>query len=100
MELKIYRTKEEQLLQGCLKRDSNAQRQLYELYSSKMYGLCYRYVKNPMEAEDILVTSFTKIFERIEQFKGEGSFEGWIRRIMVNEALSYLRKNRSMYVET
>jgi RNA polymerase sigma-70 factor (ECF subfamily) len=53
-----------------------------------------------MTAEDILITAFTKIFEKIGQFKSEGSFEGWIRRIVVNEALTYLRKNRSMYLET
>jgi len=53
-----------------------------------------------MTAEDILITAFTKIFEKIEQFKSEGSFEGWIRRIVVNEALTYLRKNKSMYLET
>jgi RNA polymerase sigma factor (sigma-70 family) len=100
MELKIYRTKEEQLLQGCRKRDSNAQRQLYELYSSKMYGICYRYVKDSMEAEDILVTSFMKVFEKIQQFKSEGSFEGWIRRIVVNEALMALRKKNHLYIET
>jgi RNA polymerase sigma factor (sigma-70 family) len=100
MELKIYRTKEDKLLQGCLKRDSNAQRQLYELYSSKMYGICYRYVKDPMEAEDILVTSFMKVFEKISQFKSEGSFEGWIRRIVVNEALMALRKKNHLYIET
>lgn len=56
--------------------------------------------KDKMEAEDVLVVSFTKVFNRIDQFKGEGSFEGWLRRIIVNEALSYLRKNKSMYVET
>lgn len=53
-----------------------------------------------MEAEDVLVTAFTKVFEKIDQFKSEGSFEGWIRRIVVNEALTWLRKNRSMYMET
>lgn len=53
-----------------------------------------------MEAEDILITSFTKIFERVDQFKGDGSFEGWIRRIVVNESLTFLRRNRSMYLET
>ncbi len=47
-----------------------------------------------------LVTAFTKILDRIDQFKGEGSFEGWIRRVMVNESLSYLRRNKSMYIET
>jgi RNA polymerase sigma factor (sigma-70 family) len=100
MEFKIYRAKEEELIKGCLKRERAAQQQLFDLYSSKMYGLCYRYVRHAMEAEDILVTAFTKIFERIEQFKGDGSFEGWIRRIMVNEALTYLRKSRTMYLET
>ncbi|MFZ6010263.1 MAG: RNA polymerase sigma factor [Bacteroidota bacterium] len=100
MEFKIYRAKEDELIKGCLKRDRSAQQQLYDLYSSKMYGLCYRYVKHAMEAEDILVMAFTKIFERIDQFKGEGSFEGWIKRIMVNEALTHLRKGRTMYLET
>lgn len=100
MEFKIYRAKEEELIKGCLRRERNAQQQLFDLYSAKMYGICYRYVRHPMEAEDILVTAFTKVFERIAQFKGEGSFEGWIRRIMVNEALTYLRKSRSMYLET
>lgn len=100
MELKIYRTKEEDLIKGCLKRDGSAQKRLYDTYSSKMYGLCYRYVKDSMEAEDILVTAFMKVFDKIDQFKSEGSFEGWIRRIVVNEALTHLRRNRSMYLET
>lgn len=53
-----------------------------------------------MEAEDVMVTAFTKVFEKINQFKGDGSFEGWIRRIMVNESLTYLRRHKSMYLET
>jgi RNA polymerase sigma factor (sigma-70 family) len=100
MEFKIYRAKEEELIKGCLRRERAAQQQLYDMYSSKMYALCYRYVRHAMEAEDILVTAFTKVFDRIDQFKGEGSFEGWIRRIMVNEALTCLRKSRNMYLET
>jgi RNA polymerase sigma factor (sigma-70 family) len=100
MELKIYRPKEEELIKGCLKRDRHAQQQLFDLHSSKMYGICYRYVRDAMEAEDILITAFAKIFERIAQFKSEGSFEGWIRRIIVNEALTHLRKARTMYLET
>ena len=100
MEFKIYRAKEDELIKGCLKRDRAAQQHLFDRYSSKMYGICFRYVRNAMEAEDILITAFTKIFERIGQFKGEGSFEGWIRRIMVNEALTHLRKVRMMYLET
>ena len=100
MEFKIYRAKEDELIKGCLRRERSAQRQLYDTYSSKMYSICYRYVKDSMEAEDILVTAFMKVFDKIEQFKSEGSFEGWIRRIVVNESLTYLRKNRSMYLET
>ena len=100
MQLKIYRAKEDELIKGCLRREHHAQKLLYETYSSKMYGLCYRYIKDSMQAEDVLVTSFMKIFEKMEQFKHEGSFEGWIRRIVVNEALTYLRRNRSVYLET
>lgn len=100
MDFKIYRSKEQDLINRCLKRDRVAQQQLFDLFAPKMYGVCFRYVKQSMEAEDVLVTSFTKIFERINQFKGEGSFEGWIRRIVVNEALTYLRKSRNMYLET
>ncbi|MBX2962315.1 MAG: sigma-70 family RNA polymerase sigma factor [Cyclobacteriaceae bacterium] len=100
MEVTIYRAADEELLRGCKQRDRKAQQHLYDHYSSKMYAVCYRYVKDSMEAEDILVTAFTRIFERIDQFKGEGSFEGWIRRIVVNEALTYLRRNRSLYLET
>lgn len=65
-----------------------------------MYGICRRYVKNSMQAEDVLVSAFTKVFEKIGQFKGEGSFEGWIRRIIINEALTSLRKSRAMMIET
>jgi RNA polymerase sigma factor (sigma-70 family) len=100
MQFKIYRASETDLIQGCIKRERSAQKHLYELYSSKMYALSYRYVKDSMDAEDILISAFTKVFDKIEQFKQEGSFEGWIRRIVVNEALTYIRKARSMYVET
>jgi RNA polymerase sigma-70 factor (ECF subfamily) len=100
MEFKIYRAKEEELIKGCLQRDRTAQKHLYEAYSSRMYAICYRYVRDAMDAEDILVTAFMKVFDKIGQFKSEGSFEGWIRRIVVNEALTHLRRNKSMYVET
>jgi RNA polymerase sigma factor (sigma-70 family) len=100
MEFKIYRTTEDELIKGCVRRERSAQKRLYDTYSSKMYSLCCRYVKNSMEAEDVLVTAFTKILDRIDQYKGEGSFEGWIRRVVVNEALTWLRRNRSMYLET
>ena len=100
MEFKIYRAKDDELIKGCLVRERNAQKLLYDTFSPKMYALCHRYVKDSMEAEDVLVTAFMKVFDKIAQFKNEGSFEGWIRKIVVNEALAHLRKNRSMYLET
>ena len=100
MQFQIYRASELDMIDGCKKGDRHAQKLLYDRFSGKMYALCCRYVKDKMEAEDVLVTAFTKILDRIDQFKGEGSFEGWIRRVMVNESLSYLRRNKSMYIET
>ena len=100
MSLQIYRAKENDWIEGCKRQNRETQKALYEFYSGKMYALCCRYIKNKMEAEDVLVVAFTKIFDRIHQYKNEGSFEGWMRRIMVNESLSYLRKNKNMYVET
>jgi RNA polymerase sigma factor (sigma-70 family) len=99
MRFDIYRASEIEMIEGCKKGNRQAQKLLYDRFSGKMYALCCRYVKDKMEAEDVLVTAFTKILDRINQYKGEGSFEGWIRRIMVNESLSYLRKNKSMYLE-
>ena len=100
MQFQIYRASELDMIEGCKKGDRQAQKLLYDRFSGKMYALCCRYVKDKMEAEDVLVTAFTKILDRIDQYKSEGSFEGWIRRVIVNESLSYLRRNKSMYIET
>lgn len=99
MGFKIYRAKETEWIEGCRQQDARAQKHLYEHYSGKMYALCCRYIPSKMEAEDVLVIAFTKLFERIDQYKGDGSFEGWMRRIMVNESLTYLRRNKNMYLE-
>ena len=100
MGLQIYSAIDKNLVDGCRRQDRHAQRFLYEHFSGRMLALCCRYVKDRMEAEDVMVTAFTKIFDRIHQFKGDGSFEGWVRRIMVNESLSFLRRNKGMYLET
>jgi RNA polymerase sigma-70 factor (ECF subfamily) len=100
MAFTIYRAQENDLIKGCRRGDHHAQQRVFDLYSARMYGICLRYVRNTMQAEDVLVMAFTKVFERINQFKGEGSFEGWIRRIIVNEALTSLRKSRLMMIET
>jgi len=89
---------EEQLIKGCLRRDRVAQKYFYDTFSPKMYPLCCRYAKDPVDAEDILVTAFTHILERIGQYRGEGSFEGWIKRAVINESLSFLRRKKNMYL--
>ena len=83
------------MIERCKKGDSQAQRYIYERYAPRMFAVSCRYLSNDMEAEDALVTAFTKVFKNISQFRFDGSFEGWIRRIVVNEALSTIRKNKA-----
>ena len=79
------------IIQDCLDGDTNAQELLYNKYSGKMYGVCLQYSDNYDDAKDILQEGFIKVFTNLHQFKGKGSFEGWIRRIMVNTALEKYR---------
>ena len=81
------------LINRCIAGDRNSQSLLYELYSPKMMIVCLRYAKNREEAEEILQNGFIKVFKFLDQFKHEGSFEGWIRKIMVNCALQKLKNN-------
>ena len=80
------------LIEGCLKGDRKMQRELYQRFAPKMYGVCLRYAGNAEEAEDILQEGFVKVFNKIGSFRREGSFEGWIRRIFVNTAIEHYRK--------
>ena len=89
----------ESLIELCRKQDNKAQRLIYDRISPKMMGVCRRYISDVSEAETVLVTGFLKVFNKINQFSGTGNFEGWVRRIMVNESLLYLRKNKSMYLD-
>lgn len=87
------------LLDGCKKGDRKAQESLYKALASKMMAVCLRYAKDNFEAEDILQMGFVKVFQKVSEFRGDGSFEGWIRRIMVNTAIETYRKNlRSLNV--
>ncbi len=70
------------------------QEALYSRFSSKMYAVCLRYASNAAEAEDILQEGFIKIFKKIDTFRSEGSFEGWIRRIFVNTAIEHFRRRK------
>jgi RNA polymerase sigma factor (sigma-70 family) len=85
---------EKELIHSCIKGNRNSQRLLYEQFSAKMFALCLRYAKDRMEAEDFLQEGFIKIFTNLGQYKFEGSFEGWVRRIMVTTALQHLRKDK------
>lgn len=85
---------DEQLIDGCKARNPLAQRNLYDRFSRKMMGVCMRYADSREEAQDILQDGFVKVFEKIGTFQGQGSFDGWIRRIFVNTALDSIRKNR------
>ncbi len=84
----------EQLVEACLKGDSRAQKMLFEKYGPKLYGVCMRYSKSQEEAQDMLQDGFVKIFEKLTSYKGEGSFEGWMRRIMVNTCLDEIRRTK------
>ena len=83
---------EKDLINACRQRDRRAQQALYDRFAPNMFGVCKRYVKTQEDAEDVLIEAFFKVLTNIEQYKGEGSFEGWIRRIVVNESLMALRK--------
>lgn len=91
---------EQELIDGCINGDSRIQREVYELYCANMFALCKRYVKDDVAAEDLLVIGFTKVFQKIDQYKATGAFCAWIRRIMVNECLMYLEKEKKLYTES
>jgi RNA polymerase sigma-70 factor (ECF subfamily) len=80
------------LIEGCRREDRKMQYELYQRFAPKMYGVCLRYAGNSEEAEDILQEGFIKVFRKIGSFRGEGSFEGWIRRIFVNTAIEHFRR--------
>lgn len=82
------------IIEGCKKGNRKAYYQLYTKYASVMLGVCFRYTKSHMEAQDVLQEGFIKVFQKMDTFKGLGSFEGWIRRIMVNTAINYYKANR------
>ncbi|MEY4925734.1 MAG: hypothetical protein RI894_170, partial [Bacteroidota bacterium] len=81
-----------ELIDGCRKDNRIAQKLLFERYSPKFFGVCKRYIKQREDAEDILIEALYKAIANIGSYKGEGSFEGWMRRIVVNECLMFLRK--------
>jgi len=90
---------EVELIKGCVRQDATCQRLLFEQMAGKMFTICLRYANDTMEAEDMLQEGFIRVFNHIHQFKFEGSFEGWIRKIIVNSALKYLQKKKIIFNE-
>lgn len=87
-------TDEYELIKGCISQDASCQRILFEKYAGKMMGVCLRYANDKMEAEDMIQDAFIKVYQYMGQFKFEGAFEGWIRRIVVNTAIRHLEKKK------
>lgn len=85
---------EELILQGCLNNLATAQEELYNRFSPRMLGVCYRYARNHEDAEDMLQEGFIKVYLQIHQFKGAGALEGWIRRIIVHTCINVLKRNK------
>jgi len=86
----------EELIKKCKAGERKAQELLYKTFSSKMLGVCFRYATDKMEAEDMLQNGFIRVFQKIGDYRGDGSFEGWIRRIMVHTSIEYYRKHHKM----
>ena|ERR1051326_4243013 len=89
---------ETEIIKGCLRNDRACQKILYERFYGKMMAVCLRYAKDRDEAKDILHEGYMKVFDKLKNFGSKGSFEGWIRRIMVNTAIDHLRKNKHEYL--
>ncbi|MFV8343136.1 RNA polymerase sigma factor [Flavobacterium sp. XS2P39] len=83
----------DQLIKGCIKQNSKAQEELYNLYKKNLFVLSLKYCTNEAEAEDNLHNAFIDIFTNIKQFKKTGSFEGWIKRITINKAINTYKNN-------
>lgn len=86
---------EKQLADALQRGEARAQKVVYDRYAGKMLAVCVRYVANRTDAEEVLLDGFMRVFDKISQYRGEGSLEGWIRRIMVTESLMYLRRSKA-----
>jgi RNA polymerase sigma-70 factor (ECF subfamily) len=85
----------QELIEGCLKGDRRSQQAIYKMYFGKMKVVCLRYTKDADHAMDVLQEGFVKVFQNMERYTGSGSFEGWIRRIMVNLSIDHFRKQKN-----
>lgn len=88
---------EEEIIDGCLRKKRTAQKALYDRYHPVLLGICLRYSKSRAEAEDTMLMGLNRIYKKIDTYHGEGSFEGWMKRIVVNMAIDNYRKNLKHY---
>lgn len=93
----ISDNKEQKMIEGCIAGKRHAHNLLYKKYASKMLGVCVRYCRSKSEAEDVLQDGFIKVFSNIENYRNSGSFEGWIKKIIINTALNNYHKNLKYY---
>lgn len=88
---------ETQLIRKAAKQNRDAQHRLYEKHAPKMLSVCRQYIRDIHHAEEVMMSGFLKVFLNLDRFKFEGSFEGWMRRIMINESISFLRKEKQIF---
>lgn len=94
MKIISFYNNEKQLIKKASAGNQQAQRRIYDNYAPKMLGVCRQYIKDLQFAEDVMINGFLKVFNKLDSFKFKGSFEGWIRRIMINESISHVRKQQ------
>ncbi len=87
---------EKELIDLAVENNRHAQHQIYSKFSPKMLSVCRQYIKDLQQAEDVMITAFMKVFTNLKHFEHKGSFEGWIRRIMINECISYIRVQKKV----
>ncbi len=88
---------DEEIRKGCLRNSSKAQKALFMRYHGVFQGICLRYGKDRAEVEDVLIEGFTRIYKNMKSYNGKGSFEGWMKRIIINTAIDNFRKNKKHY---
>lgn len=87
---------EQKIIEQAIANNRHAQHQLYTKFAPKMLGVCRQYIKDLQLAEDVMITGFMKVFLNLSNFENKGSFEGWIRRIMINECISFIRVKKEV----
>lgn len=89
----------EKIITGCLKNDRLSQRKLYDRYAPVLFGVCRRYASSEAEAEDMLMEGFMIVFKKLDTYRRESSFDAWVRKVMLNSAISHFRNSRRFRLE-